>query len=105
VLLPTTTSKSETNPSSISNTKQNSATTSSKMVSVNTGTDANICTKVSNHKEMVKRPEVTANNPTVQETLLNRKKNLKIQIDTISDIAPDTKSSRRKISAFLRCNS
>ena len=73
------------------------------MVTANMGTDANICTKVSNNTGMDKRPEVTVNNRTVQETPLNKKKNLKIQIDTISDIAPDTKSSRRKISAFLKC--
>ncbi len=74
------------------------------MVTVNMVTDANICTKVSNNIGTDKRPEATANSPSVLKTRLNRKKNLKIQIDTISDIAPDMKSSNKKISTFSRCN-
>lgn len=62
------------------------------MVHVSMGTDVNIYTKVSNNTETDKRPEVTANNRTVLETRLSRRKNLKIQIDTISDIALVTKS-------------
>jgi hypothetical protein len=74
------------------------------MVTVNMATDANICTKVSNNTGTDKRPEVIASSPTVLKTRLNRKKNLKIQIDTISGIAPDMKFSNKKILAFSRCN-
>lgn len=74
------------------------------MVLANTVTDANTSTKVSNSTETDKRPEATVKNRIVQETHLNKNRNLKIQIDTISDIAPDTKSWNKKILVFSKCN-
>jgi hypothetical protein len=56
------------------------------MVFANMVTGANICIKVSNNKEMVKKQEVTAKNHTVLVILLSRDKKIKIQIDMYYDI-------------------
>jgi len=56
------------------------------MVFANMVTGANICIKVSNNKEMVKKQEVTAKNHTALVILLSRDKKIKIQIDMNYDI-------------------
>lgn len=66
--------KSGTKVFSISSIRQNFVTISSIMVSVNTGTDVNICTKVSTSKRMDKKPEARASNRTAQETPVLKEK-------------------------------
>jgi len=56
------------------------------MVFANMATGANICIKVSNNKEMVKKQEVIVNNHTVLVILSSRDKKTKIQIDMNYDI-------------------
>lgn len=80
--------KSGTKVFSISSIRQNFATIFSIMVSANTVTDANICTKVSTIKKMDKKPEARVSNPTAPETPLLKDKSPLIQIDASPNTGP-----------------